>query len=44
MKENKIIKDIYNENFTTRDWIVYGILAPIAITLGCLFAEVLNNL
>jgi len=40
MKElvNIIREDYRKEGFTRRDYIVYGILAPIALTAVCIFA------
>lgn len=29
----KIIEDIYNENFTTKEMVLFGIIAPLAFVL-----------
>ena len=37
-------KDIKSENFTRKEIIIYGIIAPLALLLVCGFAEWLNQL
>ena len=37
-------KDYESENFTKREWIVYGILAPLGLIAVCLIAELINAL
>jgi hypothetical protein len=32
---NDIIKDILSENFTRRQYVVYGIVAPLVLVLVC---------
>ena len=36
-------KDIKSENFTRKEIIIYGIIAPIALILACGFAEWLSK-
>jgi hypothetical protein len=37
-------KDIMSENFTRRELVVYGIIAPLALIAACVLAEVINAL
>ena len=37
-------KDIKSENFSNKEIVIYGIIAPLALVLVCLLAEVINNL
>ena len=37
-------KDIKSENFTRKEIVIYGIIAPLALVLVCWLAEVINNL
>ena len=32
---NDIIKDLLSENFTRRQYVVYGIVAPLVLVLLC---------
>ena len=36
---NDIIKDFLSENFTRRQYVVYGIVAPLVLVLLCGMAE-----
>ncbi len=36
-------KDIKSENFTRKEIVIYGIIAPLALILVCGFAEWLSN-
>ena len=36
-------KDIKSENFTRKEIVIYGIIAPIALILVCGLAEWLSN-
>ena len=36
-------KDIKSENFTRKEKVIYGIIAPLALILVCGFAEWLSN-
>ena len=38
---NDIIKDLMNEDYTMRDVVLYGIVAPAALVLVCVLASVL---
>lgn len=35
-------KDILSENFTRRDYVVYGIVAPLVLVLVCVLADSLG--
>ena len=35
-------KDILSENFTRRDYVVYGIVAPLVLMLLCVLADSLG--
>ncbi len=37
-------KDIESEDFTLREYIIYGIIAPIGLVAACVLAEVINAL
>lgn len=37
-------KDIESEDFTLREYIIYGIIAPLAVIAACVLAEVINAL
>lgn len=37
-------KDIMGEDFTRREFIIYGIVAPLALIAACVIAEVINAL
>ena len=37
-------KDILSEEFTKREYIVYGIVAPLALIAVCVLAEFINAL
>ena len=44
MKEflNIMGKDILSENFTRREYVVYGIVAPLVLVLVCVLADSLG--
>ena len=37
-------KDIESEDFTLREYVIYGIIAPLAVVAACVLAEVINAL
>lgn len=37
-------KDILKENFTRKEYIVYGIIAPLGLIAACMVAEWVANL
>lgn len=39
-----MMKDILSENFTTREYVIYGIVAPLGLLAACVLAEVINSL
>ena len=39
-----LLKDIREENFTGREIIIYGIIAPLGLIAACVLAEVINAL
>ncbi len=36
-------KDIEAEGFTKREYVIYGIIAPLALIAACVLAELLNK-
>ena len=38
-----IIEDIRNENFTVREYIIYGLVAPLAFVAACVVAELITK-
>ena len=32
-------KDYMSEGFTKREWMIYGIIAPVVLVIGCVFAD-----
>ena len=39
-----MLKDILSENFTAREYIIYGIMAPVGLVAACVLAEIIINL
>lgn len=37
-------KDLKSEDFSTREMIVYGIVAPMVLVAGCVIAEIIDKL
>lgn len=37
-----MMKDFKEENFTLKEWIIYGVVAPIAVILMCGIAELIE--
>lgn len=35
-------KDIMNENFTRKDYVIYGIIAPMALIAICMLASLVE--
>ena len=46
MKEffNIMAKDILSENFTRKEYVIYGIIAPLALVAACMVAEWIDTL
>ena len=38
---NDILKDFKDDNFTKKEFIIYGVIAPLLFISLCLFASVL---
>ena len=36
--------DFYQKNFSNTDWLVYGVLYPLALIATCAFAELLQRM
>lgn len=34
-------KDYMSEGFTKREWMIYGIIAPVVLVIGCVVAELI---
>ena len=32
-------KDYMSEGFTKREWMIYGIIAPVVLVIGCVIAD-----
>ena len=49
-KQDKTMKELYDimmkdfkeENFTLKEWIIYGVVAPVALILLCCLAELIE--
>ncbi len=39
-----MMKDILSDDFTKREYIIYGIMAPLGLIAACVLAEVINAL
>lgn len=39
-----LLKDIASDDFTTREYIIYGIVAPLVLIAGCVVATIISNL
>lgn len=39
-----MMKDILSEEFTKREYVIYGIVAPLGLLAACVLAEVINSL
>ena len=37
-------RDIFAENLTKKELVVYGVVAPLALIAACVLAEVINTL
>ncbi len=38
---NKIIEDFKDEGFTTREYVIYGIIAPVILFAACIISEII---
>ena len=36
-------KDIMSENFSLREWVIYGIIAPVVLVIGCVIGEFITK-
>ena len=34
-------KDFQTEGFTRREWVIYGIIAPVVLVIGCVIADLI---
>ena len=34
-------KDYMSEGFTKREWMIYGIIAPVVLVIGCVIGELI---
>ena len=34
-------KDFQAEGFTAREWVIYGIIAPVVLVIGCVIADMI---
>ena len=34
-------KDYMSEGFSKREWVIYGIIAPVVLVIGCVIAEMI---
>lgn len=37
-------KDYMSEGFSKREWMIYGIIAPMVFVIGCVIAEAIASL
>ena len=36
-------KDYMSEGFSKREWVIYGIIAPVVLVIGCVIAEFITK-
>ena len=36
-------KDYLSEGFSRKEWVIYGIIAPVVLVIGCVFAEGISS-
>jgi len=36
-------KDYMSEDFTKREWVIYGIIAPVVLVIGCVISEMIGG-
>ena len=34
-------KDYMSEGFTAREWVIYGVIAPMVLVIGCVIGELI---
>jgi hypothetical protein len=36
-------KDYLTEGFSRKEWVIYGIIAPVVLVIGCVIAEGISS-
>ena len=36
-------KDYLTEGFSRKEWVIYGIIAPVVLVIGCVIAEMIGG-
>ena len=36
-------KDYMSEGFSRKEWVIYGIIAPVVLVIGCVIAEWISS-
>ena len=36
-------KDYLTEGFSRKEWVIYGIIAPVVLVIGCVIAEIITK-
>ena len=36
-------KDYMSEGFSKKEWVIYGIIAPVVLVIGCVIAEFITK-
>ena len=36
-------KDYMTERFSRKEWVIYGIIAPVVLVIGCVIAEGISS-
>ena len=36
-------KDYMSEGFSRKEWVIYGIIAPVVLVIGCVIAEFITK-
>jgi hypothetical protein len=36
-------KDYLTEGFSRKEWVIYGIFAPVVLVIGCVIAEMIGK-
>ena len=36
-------KDYMSEEFSKREWVIYGIIAPVVLVIGCVIADGISS-
>jgi hypothetical protein len=37
-------KDYLSEGFSRKEWVIYGIIAPVVLVIGCVIGELITKI